>query len=78
MELCNPNVLETLYASSTQPTMAPAKLPRRVMSKRCQCGHCSTCRDNARWERIFREKFADPTYYALRPVRQRSSLYGLE
>jgi hypothetical protein len=29
--------------------------------------------DNARWERIFQEKFADPNYYA-KPLRRDSSL----
>ena len=40
---------------------------------RCTCGHCATCQDEARWERIFREKFADPDYYRQMP-RGRSSL----
>jgi hypothetical protein len=26
------------------------------VSKRCRCGNCAVCRDNARWERIFQEK----------------------
>jgi hypothetical protein len=29
----------------------------------CRCGHCPPCLDNARWERIFTEKFLDPHYY---------------
>jgi len=36
---------------------------RRV---KCACGTCNRCLDNARWERIFAEKFADPDYYAPR------------
>jgi hypothetical protein len=39
----------------------------RNRKRRCQCGHCRECADNARWERIFAEKFADPDYYT-RPV----------
>lgn len=31
--------------------------------KRCRCGKCPACTENARWERIFQEKFADPDYY---------------
>lgn len=31
--------------------------------RRCRCGQCASCIDNARWERIFQEKFADPEYY---------------
>ena len=30
--------------------------------------------DEARWERIYREKFEDPGYYALRSPLSRSSL----
>jgi hypothetical protein len=33
---------------------------------RCRCGSCRSCQENARWERIYNEKFADPTYYAQR------------
>lgn len=40
---------------------------------RCTCGVCYTCRDNDRWERIFQEKFADPTYY-MRRLRVDSTL----
>ena len=43
---------------------APKRLvkPRRV-SGRCTCGQCRTCLENARWERIFQEKFANSDYY---------------
>jgi hypothetical protein len=40
----------------------------------CQCGRCKPCLDNARWERIFNEKFADPGYYNGPMVRHSSSL----
>jgi len=30
---------------------------------KCQCGSCFTCSDNAKWDRIFSEKFEDPNYY---------------
>ncbi len=40
----------------------PVPKPRRSAS-RCQCGHCRSCQENARWERIFREKFASADYY---------------
>jgi hypothetical protein len=33
---------------------------------RCRCGSCPKCQEDARWERIFTEKFADPMYYAER------------
>jgi len=35
----------------------------RRMSGRCQCGQCRNCQENARWERIFQEKFANADYY---------------
>jgi hypothetical protein len=41
---------------------------------RCRCGECAACLDDAKWERIFREKFADPEYYNRRPLRSGSSL----
>jgi len=47
---------------------------RRTASNRCKCGSCSTCRDNARWDRVFNEKFADPEYYMPREIRRGSSL----
>jgi hypothetical protein len=40
----------------------------------CKCGACKWCVDNARWERIFNEKFSDPTYYGPLHVRRSSSL----
>jgi hypothetical protein len=38
-------------------TKAPFGAPRG-----CRCGQCLRCLDNARWDRISNEKFADPTY----------------
>jgi hypothetical protein len=52
---------------------APA---RRAPLKRCKCGKCRVCLDNARWELVFQQKFADPYYYALHPPRHVSSLNG--
>ncbi len=43
-------------------------------TNRCHCETCATCRDNARWERIFAEKFADPTYYSGLAIRHQSPL----
>jgi len=48
-----------------------AQMERR---KRCMCGTCPACLDNARWEAIFNAKFADPNYYKPRPIRSGSSL----
>jgi len=52
---------------------APA---RRTQPRRCNCGTCRTCIDNAHWEMVFQKKFADPYYYQLHPPRQGSSLNG--
>lgn len=40
----------------------------------CQCGQCKWCLDNTRWNRIFDEKFADPTYYGGIVLRHNSTL----
>ena len=41
---------------------------------RCKCGHCESCIDDARWERIFNEKFASPEYYGPRIQENWSTL----
>ena len=43
----------------------------------CRCQHCPTCIENARWERIFLEKFADPTYYTRPAARNTSPMVDL-
>jgi hypothetical protein len=42
--------------------------------RKCRCGICGSCLENARWERIYVEKFADPDYYSTIRVRFSSSL----
>lgn len=42
----------------------------------CECKQCKWCLDNARWERVFEEKFADPAYYGPIRIRHNSSLAG--
>jgi hypothetical protein len=49
----------------------------RNQTRRCQCGKCQQCVENARWERIFAEKFADPNYYTRRIIRTTSPLSSL-
>jgi hypothetical protein len=59
-----------------QPARRAAPAPRRAdplpqpplsrarrSAGRCHCGECRTCLENARWERIFQEKFANADYY---------------
>ena len=50
-----------------------SRSPRRHQRMTCRCGRCQWCLDNARWERIFAEKFADPTYYTSGPVMRMAS-----
>jgi hypothetical protein len=82
VELSNSELIRSLMAGfnsvdriphrdniSTSPR--PARVGRR---QRCRCGQCRECVDNARWERIFAEKFADPNYYTRSVVRAESPL----
>jgi hypothetical protein len=86
MELCDSNLLNQLLTPVEPPRRSSPRMTRREPSetvyeasiaksirRRCRCGVCPRCQENARWERIFQEKFADPYYYS-RPPRQDSSL----
>jgi hypothetical protein len=44
----------------------------------CDCGKCKSCVENAQWDRIFNEKFADPNYYGARTISHGSSLGWLK
>jgi hypothetical protein len=55
------------------PAIRPVIVPRSKQ-RRCDCGLCQRCKDNARWDRIFNEKFADPTYYSSVVIRRSSTL----
>ena len=65
-------LLDEVQQQRQKPLTRPAV--RRGTGSRCNCGMCSTCQDNARWERVFNEKFADPEYYLPREIRRGSSL----
>jgi hypothetical protein len=56
------------------PALQEPERVRPYRSRVCSCGVCVRCRDNAKWNRIFDEKFADPSYYAGISVRHNSSL----
>jgi hypothetical protein len=68
-----------------RPTPIPVRLRRGAqnIAKRahkglcCNGGQCRRCLDNTRWERIFAEKFEDPTYYTHPITRGGSSLTSL-
>jgi len=84
MQLSTTQTIEALLASIAQPPRSqrnrvqapiPARMARPNKVVRCLRGcTCRTCSDNARWERIFQEKFADPDYYSDPITRNGSSL----
>jgi hypothetical protein len=51
---------------------------RRVYRKLqpCHCGKCAACQEDANWEKIFRQKIEDPTYYSSKPSRFTSPLHS--
>ncbi len=50
-------------------------VPSRLrFRQRCSCGTCKYCIVNARWDRIFKEKFDFPSYYGGLVVRHNSTL----
>ena len=49
----------------------------RSVRRRCHCGVCRKCQENAHWERVFHEKFEDPDYYKGRPLPLTSPLSDL-
>ena len=70
MTLATPSSITALIRACNGPT--PVAIPRgsphvappvRDRRMHCKCRKCPQCLDNARWERIFAEKFADPNYY---------------
>ena len=71
VELASPESILALTREVGTPTPAllhhgtqdVARLPSKDRRIRCKCGRCRQCLDNARWERIVAEKFADPNYY---------------
>ena len=79
VELSDSREIAALLAGSPQPKRitSPARNHnghRGAALRRCKCGDCATCLENARWEKIFNEKFADPNYYKPKPVKHTSSL----
>lgn len=81
MELASPLVIESLIAQNGPRRIARPRatladpVPTRVSRRRgCTCGICRHCIENARWDKIFNEKFADPNYYRPKPIHVGSSL----
>ena len=80
MELADPRMIAELLQSAQRPQRRNAKrsepqpdksafTARPPKVRECRCGKCSRCVENARWNRIFSEKFEDPGYYDNRMVR---------
>ena len=84
MQLSTTQTIEALLASINQPprtqrhrvqAQVPTRTSRPSRVPHCPRGcTCRTCSDNERWERIFREKFADPNYYTDPMTHNGSSL----
>ena len=87
MEAAENSVILAILAGAGQPRPTtrkqrarreyPAHAPVRQRASKheqCYCGECPRCLENARWERIFAEKFADPDYYEPKPIRYCSPL----
>src|SRR4051794_13723067 len=65
MQLADEQSIRAVLADSV-PRRRRTAIPefdRSHQAPRCRCGKCRQCLDDARWERIFNEKFADPNYY---------------
>ena len=71
------SVRELMDAADVHIHAAPTavKSASRGRTRRCTCGQCERCLDDARWERIFDEKFAYPSYYT-DPAAHRGSPLG--
>ena len=86
MELSSSEAIRALIAAIGNPVVVvqrrhvvgdAAKWASRDRKLRCKCGHCRQCLDDARWERIFAEKFADPEYYNRSVMRMASPLTSI-
>jgi hypothetical protein len=81
MEISDPDLIKSLLADLSKPRRTHARKPDDVyeaptgkgMRRNCRCGRCDSCLTNIRWEKIFKEKFADPDYNS-RPPKGGSSL----
>ncbi|MDE3165276.1 MAG: hypothetical protein KGN36_05680 [Acidobacteriota bacterium] len=61
----------------TRQALLGSNTVRRVLrdrNGRCLCGVCPSCQEEARWERIFNQKFACPEYYLARCQENWSTL----
>jgi hypothetical protein len=86
MELSDDETLETILriweadqkARKHERNAAAYEAPSsKSFRRRCSCGACLECQENARWLRIYREKFEDREYYKRRSVPLSSPLSDL-
>ena len=83
MELTSPESIRGLLAAFGDPTRvrrtSAMDVPRPRKGRRmiCRCGQCRPCLDDARWDRVFTEKFADPSYYTRRVIHTSSPLSSI-
>jgi hypothetical protein len=64
--------MPVLRPTERAPYCAPAA--KSNGKRNCRCGLCGDCIENARWERVFQAKFADPNYYGGLRMRNESPL----
>jgi hypothetical protein len=57
------DAVRVLPRCGPQNAARPASKGSRIRCRLGRCGQCPQCLEDARWERIFAEKFADPDYY---------------
>jgi hypothetical protein len=84
MELSSPeSIAESLIAGARETLAKPRgslgalRPPVPDRRRSCHCGKCHQCIENARWERIFAEKFADRDYYKRHGGQHSSPLASL-
>jgi hypothetical protein len=51
--------------------------PQTARPRRCTCGICPFCVENERWDRIFKQRFEDLTYYRRPLIGHSSSLSSM-
>ena len=80
MKLASKSLLKGVTAKAERPKKRSTFLFPSISpvgaAKRCACGACKFCMENARWEQIFDKKFADPEYYSDRASRVWASRVG--
>jgi hypothetical protein len=84
MRLASQGSIQALFRDFERSSRPPKRCDTGVRlrpsgggARRCTCGTCKQCLENARWERIFKEKFEDPSYYTRRTTSMASPLASI-